>query len=125
MANLLFTHELQRRFDAIDADAMATAAHPGGSDTNLSNHLQDGTMFKLMEPLTDRMVQSAAMGALPTLRAIDPAAKGGDYYGPDGFMQFNGFPVKVGSSGVTNSADMQRLWQVSKAYTGVDFAQLD
>lgn len=127
LANLLFTYELQRRFDAIDADAMATAAHPGGSDTNLSNHLQDGTMFKLMEPLTNRMVQSAAMGALPTLRAaVDSAAKGGDYYGPDGFMQFNGFPVKVGSSKAShNSADMQRLWQVSKAYTGVDFAQLD
>ena len=34
LANLLFTYELQRRYDAIGADAMAVAAHPGGSNTN-------------------------------------------------------------------------------------------
>lgn len=127
LANLLFTHELQRRFDAIGADAMATAAHPGVSETNLGNHLQDGILFKLMSPLSNRMMQSAAMGALPTIRAaVDPDAQGGDYYGPGGFMQQTGFPVNVkASKAAHNSADMQRLWQVSKGYTGVDFAQLD
>jgi NAD(P)-dependent dehydrogenase (short-subunit alcohol dehydrogenase family) len=127
LANLLFTNELQRRFDAIGADVMATAAHPGGSDTNLGNHLQDGKAYKVVGPLMNRMMQSAAMGALPTIRAaVDPDAKGGDYYGPDGFMETAGFPVKVGSSkAARNSADMQRLWQVSKGYTGVDFNQLD
>jgi NAD(P)-dependent dehydrogenase (short-subunit alcohol dehydrogenase family) len=127
LANLLFTNELQRRFDAIGADAMATAAHPGGSDTNLGNHLQDGKAYKVVGPLMNRMMQSAAMGALPTIRAaVDPNAKGGDYFGPDGVGELTGFPVKVRSSKAShNSADMQRLWQLSKGYTGVDFNQLD
>ncbi len=34
------------------------------------------------------LFQSAAMGALPTLRAAtDPAVQGGQYYGPDGFAR--------------------------------------
>ncbi len=34
------------------------------------------------------------MGALPTIRAaVDPGVEGGDYYGPDGFMEQRGHPV--------------------------------
>ena len=65
LANLLFTYELQRRYERMDVDAIAVAAHPGGSDTNLSNHLEDRWYFKLMRLLLGRMMQSAAMGALP------------------------------------------------------------
>ena len=40
LANLLFTYELQRKFETISADTIATAAHPGGSNTNLGRHVE-------------------------------------------------------------------------------------
>ena len=69
------------------------------------------------------MAQSAAMGALPTLRAaVDPAVTGGQYFGPDGFMESRGYPVVVQSNGAShNKADAKRLWEVSEELTGVHF----
>ena len=69
------------------------------------------------------MMQSAAMGALPTLRAaVDPNAKGGDYYGPEGFMQMKGNPIKVNSNKASHhSGNQKKLWQVSQELTGVAY----
>ena len=127
LANLLFTYELQRRFEAVGADAMATAAHPGTSSTNLTGHMADRWYFKLGQPLFEQMVQDADMGALPTIRAaVDPQAKGGDYYGPKGFMEQGGYPVLVQSNDAShNLADAKRLWEVSEVLTGVTFDPLD
>ena len=127
LANLLFTHELQRRFDAVGADVTATAAHPGGSNTNLASHMQDRLLFKVMWPLLGMVMQSAAMGALPTLRAaVDSQATGGDYYGPGGFQGIRGYPVLVKSTAAAHDvAAARKLWAVSEELTGVKMAQLD
>ena len=121
LANLLFTYELQRKFEAINADAIAVAAHPGGSSTNLSRHVEECWYFRALRPLFELMAQSAAMGALPTLRAaVDPAVTGGQYYGPGGFMESRGYPVIVQSNGVShNKTDAHRLWEVSEELTGI------
>jgi NAD(P)-dependent dehydrogenase (short-subunit alcohol dehydrogenase family) len=126
LANLLFTYELQRRFEAIGADAMATAAHPGGTKTNLGRHLAENWYMKLAEPLVERMMQEADMGALPTIRAaVDPNAKGGDYYGPNGFMEQGGYPILVQSNEAShNLADAKQLWDVSEELTGVTYGSL-
>lgn len=35
------------------------------------------------------------MGALPQIRAaVDPGVKGGEYYGPGGFGEMKGYPVR-------------------------------
>lgn len=67
------------------------------------------------------MFQGADMGALPTLRAAtDPRTLGGQYYGPDGFMQTRGYPKPVESSRKSHDAERQRrLWTVSEELTGV------
>ena len=67
--------------------------------------------------------QSAAMGALPTLRAAtDPAAAGGEYYGPGGPGQAKGYPVRVSSNAKSrNQAAQQRLWAESQRLTGVTY----
>ena len=124
LANILFTNELQRRYEAAGVDAIAVAAHPGISNTNLAAHLYEERWYiKMAMPLATLLLQSAAMGALPTLRAaVDPAVKGGDYYGPDGFKEQRGYPVLVQSSDACyNLADAQRLWEVSEELTGVSF----
>ena len=123
LANLLFTYELQRKFDAINADAIAAAAHPGGTSTNLSRHIEDRWYFRALRPLMELIAQSAAMGALPTLRAaVDPEVKGGQYYGPGGFREYRGYPVLVQSNGAShNLEDAKRLWAVSEELTGVTY----
>lgn len=125
LANLLFTYELQRRFDAIGAGALATAAHPGISQTNLTAHIENRWYFKLFKPLMPLLLQSAAMGALPTLRAaVDPEATGGEYFGPDGTREQRGYPVRVEASDAAhNAADAHRLWQVSERLTGVAYLE--
>jgi NAD(P)-dependent dehydrogenase (short-subunit alcohol dehydrogenase family) len=123
LANLLFTYELQRRFDAIGTDAIAVAAHPGGSNTNLGRYMEDRWYSKVLMPVMMPLMQSAAMGALPTIRAaVDPNAKGGEYYGPDGFMEQRGYPVVVQSSAAShNEANARRLWQISEQLTGIHY----
>ena len=128
LANLLFTHELQRRLDAVGADVRVTAAHPGVSNTNLASHMmEDRLLFKLVRPLFGLVLQSAAMGALPTLRAaLDPQAAGGDYFGPGGFREVRGYPVRVKSTAAAHDVAVARkLWEVSEALTGVKISQLD
>ena len=123
LANLLFTSELQKQFQAHGVDATALAAHPGGSNTNLQEDVGDRWYFRMLMPVLRAVMQSAAMGALPTLRAaVDPSATGGEYYGPSGLMEMRGYPVAVGSSDAAKSAaDAQKLWDVSQELTGVSY----
>jgi NAD(P)-dependent dehydrogenase (short-subunit alcohol dehydrogenase family) len=117
LANLLFTYELQRRLTG--TKTIATAAHPGGSRTELTRNLPPlvGAATRLLEPL----FQDPDMGALPTLRAAtDPSVLGGQYFGPDGFGEQRGYPKVVSSSAPSHDADAQRrLWAVSEELTQV------
>ncbi|HZZ52431.1 MAG TPA: SDR family NAD(P)-dependent oxidoreductase [Pseudonocardia sp.] len=121
LANLLFTYELQHRLTGRDA-TVALAAHPGGSNTELARNLP-APLRAATELVTPFLAQPASMGALPTLRAAtDPAARGGEYYGPDGFQEVRGYPKVVRSSSQSHDAELQRrLWTVSEELTGVTF----
>jgi NAD(P)-dependent dehydrogenase (short-subunit alcohol dehydrogenase family) len=118
LANLLFTYELQRRLEAARQNTVATAAHPGGSDTDLQRHLP-----RAVAPVISKISQPAAMGALPTLRAATgPQAVGGQFYGPAGFGGFSGHPEVARSSKQSHDAELQaRLWSLSQQLTGVDY----
>jgi len=128
LANLLFTYELQRRLSARPGtnksakSTIAVAAHPGGSNTELTRNLPAiiRPAANLLGPI---LFQSSQMGALPTLRAAtDPAVQGGQYYGPDGFAEQRGHPKLVNSSAQSHDEDLQRrLWTVSEELTGVTF----
>ncbi|MGY0389546.1 SDR family NAD(P)-dependent oxidoreductase [Nocardioides sp. WG-D5] len=121
LANLMFTYELQRRL-APHGTTVAVAAHPGGSNTELARNSPAALRvpFALVGPL---LAQSAAMGALPTLRAAtDPAVLGGQYYGPSGRGEIRGYPKLVTSSPASyDLATQQRLWAVSEELTDVRF----
>ncbi len=118
LANLLFTYELQRRLQG--TSTIAVAAHPGGANTELARNVPAAVrvVFEAIAPL---ITQSAAMGALPTLRAAtDPGVLGGQYYGPDGFGGQNGYPKVVASSAASHDTEAQRrLWAVSEELTSV------
>ncbi|GAS88434.1 SDR family NAD(P)-dependent oxidoreductase [Mycolicibacterium brisbanense] len=131
LANLMFIYELQRRLQSNRSSraqpgtrTIAAAAHPGGSRTELTRNLPPlvGAVTKLAEPL----FQSAAMGALPTLRAAtDPGVLGGQYFGPDGLGEQRGYPKVVASSAASHdTAAQRRLWTVSEELTGVSYPSL-
>ncbi|BBZ42411.1 SDR family NAD(P)-dependent oxidoreductase [Mycobacterium conspicuum] len=121
LANLLFTYELQRRL-ASRGTTIAAAAHPGGSNTELMRNMPR-PLVATYDRLLARFFQDAAMGALPTLRAAtDPAVRGGQYFGPDGFAQTRGYPKVVSSSAQSHDVELQRrLWAVSEELTGIAY----
>ncbi|MFC9059328.1 SDR family NAD(P)-dependent oxidoreductase [Streptomyces sp. NPDC057074] len=121
LANLLFTYELQRRL-APHGSTVAVAAHPGAAATELQQNLP-GPLRKGADLLLPLFAQSAAMGALPTLRAAtDPAVSGGEFYGPGGMGGTRGYPQAVSSSAKSHDAALQqRLWTVSEQLTDVKF----
>ncbi len=123
LANLLFTYELQRYFEKNNINSISIAAHPGGSNTRLASHFEESGFMKMVSKIARGAMQSAAKGALPQIRAaVDPGVKGGEYYGPGGFMQVFGFPVLVKSNAASyNIEDAQNLWNVSAQLTGVNF----
>jgi hypothetical protein len=120
---ILGTYEIQRRFEANEVDSIAVAAHPGLSFSSLADHLFPSIIRKLMTPFFRQMLQSSAMGALPSIRAaVDPEVSGGQYFGPDGPDERKGYPVVVQSSAAShNEADARRLWEVSEQLTGVRY----
>jgi NAD(P)-dependent dehydrogenase (short-subunit alcohol dehydrogenase family) len=121
LANLMFTYELDRRLSGTGT-GIAVAAHPGGANTDLARNMPTA-LRGITDALTPLFAQSAAMGALPTLRAAtDPSVRGGHYYGPDGFLHTRGHPTLVESSKQSHDQTIQRrLWTVSEELTGITF----
>ncbi len=120
LANALFTTELQRRLSAAGDSVLSLACHPGFAHSELSREFS-GTiglrLLKLFMPF-----QSAAGGALPTLRAaVDQDAKGAHYYGPSKRFQTVGPPIVAELAEVAHNPEMARiLWERSIEATGID-----
>jgi NAD(P)-dependent dehydrogenase (short-subunit alcohol dehydrogenase family) len=124
LANIMFTYELQRRLAEAGAQTTAVTLHPGAVPTSLQRHVA-GPARALGDILMRALGQpDAAAGALSTLRAAtDPAATGGEYYGPDGFLGWSGqHPKAVPSSRRSHDTAVQRrLWTESERLTGVTY----
>ena len=118
LANLLFTYELQRRFDRAGVQALAVAAHPGWTGTDLLR------FSRVLQWLSSFLAMSPLQGALPTLYAATaPDVQPGGYYGPDGFAQISGYPGQVRSSSASrDSAVAARLWTVSEELVSLQLA---
>jgi NAD(P)-dependent dehydrogenase (short-subunit alcohol dehydrogenase family) len=127
LANLLFAYELQRRLSAAGSGAISAAAHPGFANTDLQlvGPRMEGSRLgvQAMGLFNRLLAQSAPMGALPEIyAATSPAVRGGDYIGPDGFLEQWGFPKKVQSNARSRDEDVAaRLWVTSEQLTGVNY----
>lgn len=123
LACLMFAYELQRELEANKIPVMSLAAHPGISNTNLSRYYPKVLVW-FFSVFMRSMFQSAERGALPTLRAaLDPNAKGGAYYGPDGKREYNGEPEVVDSTPLSHDKEIARkLWAVSEELTSFKFS---
>jgi protochlorophyllide reductase len=125
LANLLFAYELQRRLAGAGVHPISLAAHPGFTSTNLRAKLlsPETPLFQRMVGAFGELISrsSAEMGALPQLYAATaPAVSGGEYYGPDGFLQLSGYPRQVRSSRRSHDRETaRRLWEISETLTGI------
>ena len=118
LANLLFTFELQRRFDRAGVQTLAVAAHPGWTGTDLLR------FSRVLQWLSSFLAMSPLQGALPTLYAATaPDVRPGGYYGPDGFAQISGHPGPVRSSNASRDASVaERLWTISEELVNLRLA---
>jgi NAD(P)-dependent dehydrogenase (short-subunit alcohol dehydrogenase family) len=128
LANILFANEFDRRARAAHSKLISIPVHPGISRTSIfANGPGDKSLkaiaVKLLAPV---LMQSDEAGALPTLyAATSPDAHGGEYIGPDGFMELKGSPTVVKPRpNALDQAVAQRLWTVSEQLTGVNYPQL-
>lgn len=125
LANVLFTHELQRRLAQAGSTTISASVHPGGAHTNLqttSFNANGNRLAVRLTPVFGRLLlQSAEMGALPQLYAATaPDVKGGEFFGPRFFVM--GYPVRAKAARRSyNEADARRLWNLSEELTGVHY----
>ena len=129
LANLLFTMELERRFEHGQSEALAVAAHPGVAATNL---VASGPMRRIPglaavgSAVTGLWAQPADMGAWPLLYAATwPGLTGGEYVGPDGVGEWRGHPAIVRAAAPAYDPGLARaLWARSVELTGVGYSAL-
>ncbi len=122
LACLMFAYELQRRLDAAGSHVLSVAAHPGASDTDLARYISKLLYYALL-PLFSLVTHSPEKGALPTIyAALGNDVDGGDYFGPQGFMEMKGEPGKVESKPQSHDKEVaKKLWEVSEKLTGEKF----
>jgi len=123
LANFHFGLGLERELEHAGASTASLIAHPGLSNTDLQavsvQQTGGGMSQRFFLLLARRSGMSAADGALSQLRAAtDPAAKGGEFYGPR-FVN-SGPPVRkpvVRRLGMDKA--IAALWEVSERETGI------
>ena len=125
LANLLFAYALDRRLKDAGKGLISPAAHPGVAGTDLGRQF-GGLGKKLYERGSALFLNTAQVGALSQLRAaVDPTAKGAEYYGPPGpsGLAWRGHPVLARSSKIAPDVGVQeRLWTLSEELTGVTYS---
>ncbi|KAL3933835.1 MAG: hypothetical protein SGBAC_010224 [Bacillariaceae sp.] len=84
LANSVHMYGLHERLQKSGSKVKAISCHPGGSDTNLGDHLKFGWLTDMVvKGMFKFMVQSQEDGALGLLRGMmDPEAESGVLYGP-------------------------------------------
>ncbi|MFC2142664.1 short-chain dehydrogenase, partial [Acidobacteriota bacterium] len=117
IANIYFTHELQRRLDEAGSTTLVLSSHPGWTATELQRH---AGVFNFLNRF---VAQDITMGALPTLcAAAADDVQACDYYGPSGWREMRGFPKKVDSNELSKDmAIAKKLWEVSEKLTGITY----
>jgi NAD(P)-dependent dehydrogenase (short-subunit alcohol dehydrogenase family) len=121
LANLLFTKELQRRFDAAGSAVKAHAAHPGYSETNLQGHSGRRVGDALMS-IGNKLATDADFGARQTLYAASQDLPGNSYIGPRLAMRGATGPTPFRSTLARNPKTAAALWELSEQLTDTKFA---
>jgi NAD(P)-dependent dehydrogenase (short-subunit alcohol dehydrogenase family) len=132
LAEMLFALELDRRSRTAGWGIVSNTAHPGLTLTNLQtsgwNMGRDKTSvrtasFRLAPKVFPFLVQQPRTGALPALyAATSPDARGGAFYGPDGFAHLTGGPSEQKLYRSAEDLDAaRRIWAEGERLAQVSF----
>jgi hypothetical protein len=127
LANAIFGIELDRRLRAANSPLISVLAHPGISYTNLMEVGYTGFFGTIIKRLNAATAQPAERGVLPQLYAATaPGVQGGQFFGPDGFMEIRGNVTEVQAAPEAHDLALARgLWDISRQLTGVALLTLD
>lgn len=122
LANYHFGLGLNQRFAQAGVRARSLIAHPGLSHSDLQLRTVREGGGGALAPFFARAAQSTGMappeGAMPQIRAAtDPAAKGGEFYGPR-FVN-TGRPVRLAVLRPGRRRAIANLWTFSERETGI------
>jgi NAD(P)-dependent dehydrogenase (short-subunit alcohol dehydrogenase family) len=135
-ANILFTNELQRRFDAAGVSASAVSLHPGVVGTNLGRYLTqdvetaeagaEGTdaenpilkaLQQVLSPIQNAFLLTPEQGANTQVFLAAGADSDGDL-AKGGALYFEDMGVGSPASYTYNQDLAEKLWEVSERLTG-------
>ena len=122
LANFQFGIGLQQKLRSAGRTTASLVAHPGLSNTDLQTvsvqKTNGGASQRFFEILAQRTGMSPADGALSQLRAaVDPNARGGEFYGP--LFVNSGPPVRKPIFRLGMESAIASLWEVSTRETGI------
>jgi len=127
LAMLMFAIELDRRSRAHGWGLTSVAAHPGVATTDLmanGPNAGGGGIMAWVSGLAIKAIgHSAAAGARPQLMAATmPGVSGGQYFGPQGWMELKGppGPARIAPQ-AQDAAVAAKLWTASEVLTGTAF----
>jgi NAD(P)-dependent dehydrogenase (short-subunit alcohol dehydrogenase family) len=127
LALLAYTVELDRRLRQKSSNIIAVGAHPGFAPTDIAkNHAvaNPKTSFgKWLIKRTRASMATVEQAAAPILHAAcAEGVRGGEYYGPGGWLEIAGTPAKARINARALNADLAlELWSASEALTGVRY----
>ncbi|MFK4760053.1 SDR family NAD(P)-dependent oxidoreductase [Microbacterium sp. ZW T5_45] len=125
-ALMAFAFELDRRWS--ESGRSSVCAHPGYAVDPLtpprSGQVRVAPGIRRMASITRAWVQGKDDGAFPIVHAATAAdVVSGDYWGPDGWLEFQGRPTRVTTTDAVRSPLLGgALWAAAEEITGVRFA---
>lgn len=124
LACLMFGNELQRLLEQAGKKILSVTAHPGVSNTDLARHMPQYQIALVQYTIGPLLCHAPDKAAMPTvMAALAPDAQGGEYFGPQGFLEMKGKPGRATQSDYAqNQAAAEKLWQVSEQLTECRFA---
>ena len=115
IANLLFMHALQSRFEAAGSSAISVAAHPGLTGTERQQSIGiGGALAHWVASPVEKGVRSQL------LASTDPSVRGGEFYGPR-FGVLGRPMLQTPKPEAVDSETSRDLWRVSEELTGVAY----
>lgn len=115
LANVLFMHALQTRFDRAGANALSVAAHPGLTATERQQTIGIGGI------LAKWLASPVSTGVAPQLRAAtDPSVRKCTLYGPKYGIRGAATPIEIKPKAKNNTL-AEKLWCSTEKATGYRF----
>jgi NAD(P)-dependent dehydrogenase (short-subunit alcohol dehydrogenase family) len=127
VALLSFTMELERRLRRSGSNVIALGAHPGFAATDIRRHSPRLTATSFVGRWLETVGAWFTPSAADACRSIVHAAhgegvRGGDYWGPSGFLEIRGEPGRARVNPVARDVGLaRRLWSLSESLTGVRY----